>query len=228
MLVSTLGFFGCLLRPFNPDNTYYLGRALAFGVLPIGGLKPFFIDSDKFDNIEGPAVIISNHQDNFDLFIIGGIVPHNTVSMGKKIIRLFPFFGQAYWLSGQILIDRKRKKKAMGTMNQAAKQMKNKGMKVWIMPEGTRSRGKGLLPFKKGAFHLAVQTGFPIIPVVISSYAQQLNMNSLSYNPVVVKVYDPIKIEGELNEVNALKDHCEKVVREGLAEVDKMVLEKRK
>lgn len=227
IFISIVGGACCLLRPFDADNTYYLGRALAFGVLPLGGLKSYVLGVEKFDQVPGPAIVISNHQDNFDAFIIGGFVPHKTVSIGKKIIRLFPFFGQIYWLSGHILIDRKRKKKAVGAMNQAAEKMKKNGIKVWVMPEGTRSRGRGLLPFKKGAFHLALQTGYPIIPVVISNYAQQMNLNSLKLNPVVIKVFDPIEIDSEKFDVNSLTEHCYQIVQSGLEEVDKLAIAKR-
>lgn len=220
-IVSILGLLLCLVRPFEANNTRVLGWILHQGVMPLGGLKLKLINKEILDNMVGPHVLISNHQDNFDAFIIGGFVPEKTVSIGKKIIRLFPFFGQIYWLSGNILIDRKRKKKAMGTMNQAAEQMAEKGIRVWIMPEGTRSRGKGLLPFKKGAFHLAKQTNYPLVPVVLSNYAQHMNLNSLKKTTVVAKALEPID-PSKFEDVNALKDHCHHLFVETLKEIDKM------
>jgi 1-acyl-sn-glycerol-3-phosphate acyltransferase len=192
--------------------------------MPFGGLKLKLINKHILDAIDGPTILISNHQDNFDAFIIGGFVPKKTVSIGKKVIRLFPFFGQIYWLSGNILIDRKRKKKALGTMNQAAEAMAKKGIRVWIMPEGTRSRGRGLLPFKKGAFHLAKQTNYPVVPVILSNYAQHMNLNSLRKTLVVAKALEPID-PSKFEDVNTLKDHCHQLFEETLKEVDQIALE---
>lgn len=72
------------------------------------------------------------------------------------------------WLSGAVFIKRRNRKDAVQTMQQVGRDMKRKGVSVWIFPEGTRSntRKVDMLPFKKGAFHLAIQAQVPIIPVV--------------------------------------------------------------
>jgi 1-acyl-sn-glycerol-3-phosphate acyltransferase len=197
--------------------------------MPLAGLKLKVINRERLKQFDGPVVLISNHQDNFDAFIIGGFVPKKTVSIGKKVIKYFPLFGQIYWLSGNILIDRKRKKRALGTMKQAADQMNEKGINVWVMPEGTRSRGKGLQSFKKGAFHLALQTGYPIVPVSISNYAQILQLNSFKGTPVYVKVHDPIPVTKEeipdRDSVAALVEKSHKELKAGVDELDQMIKE---
>ena len=75
------------------------------------------------------------------------------MSIGKKSILWMPLFGQIYWLSGNILIDRANRARAFETLAQTAVKIKEKCLSIWIFPEGTRSRGRGLLPFKAGAFH---------------------------------------------------------------------------
>ena len=225
ILSSTLGLILCFFRPFNADNTFYLSRLLSFGVLPIAGIKLKSIGVENFEKVKGSAIIISNHQNNFDVFVVGPYVPHNTVSIGKKIIRLFPFFGWIYWLSGHILIDRSKKRKAVGTMKQASEKMINKNLKVWIMPEGTRSKGRGLLPFKKGAFHMAQQTGLPIIPVIMSSYANTMDLNKLVSQKVLFKVLPPIPKESWPSEdINELKDYFYNLLKEELIKVDHELL----
>ncbi len=67
-----------------------------------------------------------------------------------------PLFGQLYWLTGNILIDRANRSKAKGTIDQVVNSIKESDVSVWMFPEGTRSRGRGLLPFKTGAFHAAM------------------------------------------------------------------------
>ena len=222
ILSCTIGIIYCLFRPFYGGNTLFLGRILSFGMLPIMGIKIHVEGRENFEKIQGPAIILSNHQDNMDLFLVGAFVSKKTVSIGKKIIKYFPFIGQIYWLSGNILIDRKRKKKALGAMNQAGEQMIKKGIKVWIMPEGTRSRGRGLLPFKKGAFHLAHQTKRPIINVSFSSYAKHWDISKAQAHHVYVKIDEPMVFKPEeYPEPNELKEICEAKIKENIALVDK-------
>lgn len=75
-------------------------------------------------------------------------------------------------LSGAVFIDRKNRKDAHKTVEQAGRDMKKRGVSLWVFPEGTRSlhAEPSLLPFKKGAFHLAVQAQVPIVAVVCENY----------------------------------------------------------
>jgi 1-acyl-sn-glycerol-3-phosphate acyltransferase len=124
-------------------------------------------------------------------FIIAQMVPKRTVSIGKKVIRLFPIFGQLYWLSGNILINRKKKKSAKGVMSNAAQEMNRRNLSVWIMAEGTRSKGRGILPFKKGAFFTAIQAKRPIVPIAISQYHKTLDTSRWNSGKVIMQVLPP-------------------------------------
>lgn len=73
-----------------------------------------------------PCVIISNHQDNLDIFAGALALPDRTVSIGKRSIIWIPFFGLYYWLSGNILIDRKNKRSAFETMDVAVPKLLEK------------------------------------------------------------------------------------------------------
>lgn len=75
-----------------------------------------------------------------------------------------------------MFIDRANPNNARSAMSGAADEIKNAKQNVYMFPEGTRSYSKEptLLPFKKGAFHLAVQAGVPIIPVVVANYSDVL------------------------------------------------------
>lgn len=76
------------------------------------------------------------------------------------------------WLSNSIFINRTNRADAVKTFAKAAKDMKARKMSIFIFAEGTRTNSAdiGMLPFKKGAFHLAVQGGFPIVPMVCENY----------------------------------------------------------
>ncbi len=156
-----------------------------------------------------PCVFISNHQHNLDIFPGAMALPERTVSIGKKSIIFIPFFGLYYWLSGNILIDRANKRRAFETMDTAAKTIKEKNISVWIMPEGTRSKGRGLLPFKKGPFVTAIKAGVPIVPIAWSNYVKQINLNRWHAGTIIMQVLDPISTTGiDINDVNQIKDEA--------------------
>ena len=95
------------------------------------------------------------------------------------------------------------------------------GKSVWIMPEGTRSKGRGILPFKKGAFHTAVRAQCPVVPIAISSWEKGVNLTKLTGSRILVKFCDPIETKGMTSsEVGRLKDRCEQIVREEVAKLD--------
>ena len=229
VFASITGLLICIIRPFHPTNTYYMGRLFGIPMLKIFGIKIVVEDREQFKKIPESAVIISNHQNNYDIFVIGQITPKRTVSLGKKSIRLLPLFGQMYWLAGNILINRTNKRSAMKTMSQAGQKMISRHLKVWIMPEGTRSRGRGLLPFKKGAFHIASQSNLSIFPVALSSYELHLNTKKWHAGTVKIKVLPPVDVvalkaayEGD-DFVNFLKSHCEEIIKNAVAALDQEV-----
>jgi len=203
-----------------------MGRLFGYGVTRLLGIRVEIEGRENFAKVPESGVVISNHQNNYDIFVIGQMTPKRCVSLGKKAIRLVPFFGQIYWLAGNILINRTNKKSAMKTMAAAGRQMINKHLKVWIMPEGTRSRGRGLLPFKKGAFHIANQNDLCIIPVILSSYQLHIDTKKWNAGTVKVRVLPPVDVpalkkahtEGDF--VNFLTDYCAKLIREELAKLD--------
>jgi 1-acyl-sn-glycerol-3-phosphate acyltransferase len=140
-----------------------------------------------------PSVVIANHQSNLDLFVHGGVIPKRTVSVGKKSLKYLPLFGQVYWLAGNIMIDRSKSRESINTMAETTEALKCKNTSIWVFPEGTRSNGNLLLPFKKGAFHMAQQAGAPIVPICASTYSKHINLNRWHAGKVVVRILAPIE-----------------------------------
>ena len=87
------------------------------------------------------------------------------VGVAKKEVAKIPFFGQLYLLSGHLLVDRGDHGKAVAALRDLAATVRQFRMGIWIWPEGTRSSDGRLMPLKKGIYHLAVETGLPIVPV---------------------------------------------------------------
>jgi 1-acyl-sn-glycerol-3-phosphate acyltransferase len=223
VLLSTclVGFILSLFRPFNPSILRPVGRF--FGALGLFflGIKTN-IEGEEILNTNRPAIIVSNHQDNIDVFVIGANYPHKTVTIGKNVLKWIPFFGQFYWLAGNILIDRSNKRKALHSMNKAAKKITKSNTSVWIFPEGTRSNGRGLLNFKKGAYHLAIAGQIPVIPVSISSFHKNLDLNSFKRGEVLIKVHNPIETKGlEKSDIDKLLLESRSVIEQGIEALDK-------
>lgn len=218
-LICLVGIFLGLFRPFNPKNVKVVCQFLSYG-LWIMGVKIIVHNKEKL-NLEGPFVYLSNHQHNFDIFPGSYLIPKNTVSIGKKSIKYIPFFGQFYWLSGNILIDRSNKKNAFSTLDGTVKKIRDQKISVWIMPEGTRSKGRGLLPFKKGPFVTAIKAQIPIIPIVISSYVGKLNFNRWDAGTIVVDVLSPITTLGmTVDDAGKIKDQTYELMKSALHNID--------
>ena len=155
MLAGVLGVLVGLCRPFNPDNSRLCARLYALPAMWILRLN-VKADVDSLRNKPGTCVIIANHQSNYDLFVFGNVVPHRTVCIAKKSLKWVPLFGQLFWLAGNVLIDRGNAHKARRAMLTTTHTLQHEDTSIWVFPEGTRNLGKGLLPFKKGAFHMAI------------------------------------------------------------------------
>ncbi|NAW58900.1 MULTISPECIES: 1-acylglycerol-3-phosphate O-acyltransferase [unclassified Vibrio] len=211
----------CLLSPRNPKHVFTFGRYFA-AMSKVFGIKlELRVPDDAYER--GQHIYIANHQNNWDMFTVSAAVTPKVVTVGKKSLAWFPLFGQLYWLTGNILIDRANRSKAMGTIEQVVNSMKNSDVSVWMFPEGTRSRGRGLLPFKTGAFHAAIGAGVPIIPIVCSS-TEHLKINRWNNGHIIVEMLPPISTEGCSKEnVRELANLCREQMATKLEELDNEV-----
>lgn len=222
-IVSLLYLPLAFIFPFHRNHVHYIGKFLGPGHYLLG-IKLEILNKELIDG-HPPCVFISNHQDNIDVFFGAATTPKSTVTIGKKIIIWFPFFGLMYYFTGNILINRKNKKSAFGTMDQAANVIKEKGISVWIMPEGTRSKGRGLLPFKKGAFITAIKAQVPIYPIAISEYHKTLDLKKLYAGKVVVKGLAPIETKGlTVEDADKLRETCQNAIKNALIEINQLAL----
>lgn len=218
--VTTLGILFSLFRPRHPNNVYLISRMLAWRGFHILGVEFEQRDHHLHDEI-GAAVYCSNHQNDMDMFPGGASVNKRTVVLGKSSIILIPFFGQFFWLSGNILINRKNAYKARKSMEKVTKRIKEEQISVWVMPEGTRSKGRGLLPFKKGAFVTAIAAECPIAPIVFSTYANKLDFNSWRSGKVISKRLPIIETKGMTKEdAPKLMEQTRQVMLQALTEMD--------
>ncbi|GHA39708.1 1-acylglycerol-3-phosphate O-acyltransferase [Photobacterium aphoticum] len=212
----------CVFKPRDPKHVYFFCRW--FNQLhKLIGLELIQRGLDKPASIPH-AVYISNHQNVFDFVTSPGMLPPRTVSIGKKSLLWIPFFGQLYWITGNILIDRENKSKARDTIAQVVDAIHQRDLSIWMYPEGTRSKGRGLLPFKSGAFRMAIAAGVPIVPVCVSSIHNKISLAKRDNGVVIAEMLDPIDVSGyELKDARALADHCHQLMAEKIAALDEEV-----
>lgn len=219
ILICVFGTVFSLIRFRHPSNTGLLARC--FGRLyPLFGLQVehrFPKDADKF----GRCIYIGNHQNNYDMVTISYMVLPRTVTVGKKSLIWVPFFGILYWAAGNILIDRDNRSKAHNTMSELAQRIKDENLSIWMFPEGTRSRGRGLLPFKTGAFHAAIAAGVPIVPVICSTTHNKIDLNRKNNGKVICEMMEPIDISNyNRDNVRELAEYCHRIMEKRIAELD--------
>ena len=134
--------------------------------LVLAGVKPFVEGREHLD-LSRPMVWIVNHRSLYDTPMILLHEPVFLSFIGKRSIREVPLFGPVVEKVGMLFVDRDDSEQARATMEEAGRLIQN-GTHVMVCPEGRRSQpGEGLLPFKKGAFYLALSAGVPIQPMVV-------------------------------------------------------------
>lgn len=195
ILAGILGLLLGICRPFNPDNSRLCARLYS---IPAQWLLRWKLTTDVQPLLEHQrsCVIVANHQSNYDLYVLGRVVPKRTVSIGKKSLKWVPFFGQLYWLAGNVLLDRGNAVRAKQAMLTTTETLKHKDTSIWVFAEGTRNLGKGLLPFKKGAFQMAIAAGVPIIPVCVSTYVNHLHLNRWNSGEIMIRSLPAIPTAG--------------------------------
>ncbi len=144
-----------------------------------------------------PAVFLFNHQSSVDIFIAAKLIRKNATGIAKKELKMMPVIGQLLQAGGVIFIDRKNKEKAIEAMKPAVEALKS-GTSIIIFPEGTRSKGYRMGKFKKGAFHMAMEAGVPVIPVVIRNAhdAMPNGTNVMRATAIEVVVHPAIPTKG--------------------------------
>jgi lysophosphatidate acyltransferase len=221
-------WFLCVALPFlillltQPSSRSFAQKfclAFRWGVLKIGGLQLVVHDSGKLIKDQS-VVFVGNHQSWLDVVTLGGLFPYGTVGVGKKEIANIPIFGSLFKLNGHILIDRKNNQQSVQELKTALKRIVEEKRAIVILPEGTRNpAGEGLLPFKKGAFYLAIQGQIPIQPVICSELKDILNTRKMIFKSGVIHLWvgDLIETKGlTLQEVDALSNQVRQVMLDSL------------
>lgn len=164
-----------------------------------------------------PAVFIFNHQSKADVVVIASLLRADMAGVGKKEIRDMPVIGRVLETAGVVMIDRANSASAIEAMTPLVEAMRDEGKSVVLAPEGTRSVSPRLGPFKKGAFHLAMQAGVPIIPIVIRNAGDVAPKGEFVFRPATVDVEVLEPIDTSSWQVSDLNEHIREVRNRMLA-----------
>ena len=159
----------------------------------------FVVEGKEYIDKVRPAVYVSNHQHLMDALMIAQVYPPRTLVVAKRELKKIPLAGYIFDKAGNLFIDRSDREGSIAMLNAFARRMREEGLNLWVLVEGHRNRsGKGLQPFKKGAFYTAVQLQVPIVPVVFgpSYYQIDLQGGSLHGGTIYIRVLEPIPTEG--------------------------------
>lgn len=146
------------------------------------------IDGEENAWANRPCVFVFNHQSQADVIILPTLLRRDLAGVGKKEIGDVPILGKLMKLGGTVLIDRENSRSALDAMKPLVDVLQKEGRSVCIAPEGTRSTSTNLGRFKKGAFHLAMQAGVPIVPIVIHNAIDVAPRGQYVFRPATVKV----------------------------------------
>lgn len=165
----------------------------------LAGSAPMMVRVEGRENIDPQQsyVVVSNHQSQFDIFLLYGWLGVDFKWVMKQELRTVPGIGMACDRLGHIFIDRSNHEAAMATLEAAKKKIVN-GTSVMFFPEGTRSRDGKLMRFKKGAFRMAVDLGLPLLPLTVTGTRDVLPAGTSDLMPGSARliIHPPVSVEG--------------------------------
>jgi 1-acyl-sn-glycerol-3-phosphate acyltransferase len=163
-------------------------------------------------------IFAANHQSGYDIFLAYGWLPARFKWIMKQELRKVPFVGAACDISGHIFIDRTSPISAKKSIEAAIKKLSN-GTSVFVYPEGTRSKTGKLGKFKRGAFTLASEIRFPIVPLTLKGTYEAMPIWSYNIHPctLTLVIHDPIPYQPEFDEnPHLLMDKVREVIESAL------------
>lgn len=188
-----------LTRPFDRNRRISGAwfRFLARCVVRSSWLWRFEVDGAKQFPVRGGAVVVSNHESHCDAFLIS-FLGWEMKWLAKRSLFRIPVIGWLMGLAGDVALTRGDRKSGNAAMQQM-RQYLRRGMPVFFFPEGTRAVSSAMLPFKPGAFRLALEAGVPVIPLAVAGTRTALAKHGWKFGKSHARVrvgtpIDPLRI----------------------------------
>ena len=184
----------------------YVFRRIGPAMATLNPLWRFRYSGTMPQNPRQPYVVVSNHESFADILLISHL-PWEMKWLSKAELFRIPIMGWMMWLAGDIPVKRGFGPSAVEAMERCRKALRQR-VSVMIFPEGTRSKTAELLPFKDGAFRLAIEAGVPILPLALSGTGTALPKHGWRFGRAAahLRVLEPVDTAGlTLADVPALK-----------------------
>jgi 1-acyl-sn-glycerol-3-phosphate acyltransferase len=183
-----------LVLPLGPERTWRL-LVRRWGRLVLR-LEKVRLDVEGEEHLGTPGILIINHLSLIDAVYVPALVPSTVKFVVKKELGQIPLWGWALRAAGAVLIDRHDSRGAIANIREAIERLPP-GWSMIVFPEGTRSPNGQLQRFKKGAFHLALESKLPIIPMGSAGPLDIVPEGTVVIRPgtVYVTVGEPIPTE---------------------------------
>jgi 1-acyl-sn-glycerol-3-phosphate acyltransferase len=181
------------------SHLYWLGRLGARIGFAIARIR---IVVHGWDPPPDPHFIyMMNHSSNLDVPAVFIHLPGEVRVLGKRELFKLPVLGIAMRLGNFVPVDRSNRDAAVASVKEAARVARN-GASFLIAPEGTRSRTGKVLPFKKGAFYMAIDSGVPILPITVKGVFELMPPGGFAIRSGTIEVifHDPIPTERLVHE----------------------------
>lgn len=202
--------------PFDPGR-YAAGRWFRRAAVAVVKLIPawdFHTEGVIVDDPRRPYVAVANHESFADIFLLSHL-PWEMKWLSKEAIFRIPVMGWMMRMAGDIAIRRGEKGSRRAAMD-AIHDRLDKKVSVMILPEGTRSPDGELLPFRNGAFRVAIERQLPILPIAVAGTREAMAKHSLRFNRAraIARVLEPVDTTGlTIDDLPELRDR----VRDSIA-----------
>ncbi len=218
--VPLVGAVWLVTAPFDRGRyaAGYLFRKLTVVHQRLNPLWRFHTSGVRITDPRRPYIVVSNHQSFVDILLISHL-PWEMKWLSKDAFFRYPLIGWMMRMAGDIKIVRGERDSAKQAMDEMRDRL-SKRVSVMIFPEGTRSRTGELQPFKNGAFRLAIETGTPILPLVVNGADTALVKGDWRFgvSNAEVRVLEPIETaDREMREFGALRDQVHQRIATELA-----------
>lgn len=201
---------------WDGKHYFWLARhAWAPGMLRIGSSPVTIVGADRVDWSK-PHVIVANHQGNADIPALFVTVGAPLRFLAKRSVAWIPFIGWLMRLARFPFIERGNARAGRASIDRVAERIRRESLNVVVFPEGTRSPEGTILPFKRGAFILALEAQVPVVPIAIEGSGISLPRASFRIfpHPIKVTIGEPIPTEGlGLSARDELADRAEDAIQ---------------
>jgi 1-acyl-sn-glycerol-3-phosphate acyltransferase len=210
--------------PFDPGR-YLVGwwfRRVAVIQVALNPFWRFRTSGVRITDPRRPYVAVANHESYADIFLVSHL-PWEMKWLSKDTIFRIPVMGWMMSMAGDIKLTRGNRDSAMQAIS-ACRDRLRKRVSVMIFPEGTRSKGGELLPFKDGAFRLAVEAGAPILPIAVAGTRHAMAKGSFRFRraEAICRVLDPIPTQGlTVDDVPALRERVRTLISDARHQLER-------